>query len=413
MNTKMAAIEIVKTLNAAGYVAYFAGGWVRDLIMQHPSDDIDIATDASPEIILTLFPHTVKIGLAFGVVLVIMHGHPFEVASFRKDVQYEDGRRPTQIELSSAQEDALRRDFTINGLFYDPIKEEIYDYVNGISDIQKGIIRTIGDPHERFTEDRLRMIRAIRFASRFSFSIEQETQQAIKTHAPALFPSVAMERVWQEFHKMAKFPLFAQAVLKMHHLELLSVIFPALQSIQTPDLEKRVDAFHHFPKNTPPILYLMELFPNMPLEELLELCEYFRTSAHEGRIVEYAFKGRALLEQEQGVEDLEWVYFYANPFFQNCFEALIARYAEEEKRCFTERHFKRRERLLPHIQRVVERKPLVSAAILKEQGILPGKLMGELLREAERIAISQDLQEVGQVMKQLRHSALWPKADNR
>lgn len=150
---------IVLKLHRAGFIAYFAGGWVRDYVMDHPSEDIDIATDATPAQIMDLFPHTVLVGLAFGVVIVVSDGHQFEVATFRKDLHYADGRHPQGIEMSTPREDALRRDFTINGMFYDPIEELIHDFVHGQDDIRQGIIRTIGDPYERFFEDRLRMLR--------------------------------------------------------------------------------------------------------------------------------------------------------------------------------------------------------------------------------------------------------------
>ena len=174
------AKSIVAKLSRAGYTAYFAGGWVRDYVMGHPSEDIDIATNAAPAEIMDLFPHTILVGLAFGVVIVVIEGHQFEVATFRKDLQYIDGRHPQGIEMSTPREDALRRDFTINGMFYDPLEEVIHDFVHGQEDIRLGIIRTIGNPHERFFEDRLRMLRAFRFSSRFSFSIDPETQEAIQ-----------------------------------------------------------------------------------------------------------------------------------------------------------------------------------------------------------------------------------------
>src|SRR5262245_20723544 len=118
-------------------------------MLGHPSEDIDIATEASPEKIMDLFPRTILVGLAFGVVIVTTDGHQFEVATFRRDINYVDGRRPEQIELSTAREDALRRDFTINGMFYDPLEDVVHDFVHGYEDIKKGIIRTIGDPHQR------------------------------------------------------------------------------------------------------------------------------------------------------------------------------------------------------------------------------------------------------------------------
>jgi poly(A) polymerase len=143
------ARHIIDTLTKNGFIAYYAGGWVRDYLLQHPSDDIDIATSAPPETIQALFPHTVPIGLAFGIILVIIDSHEYEVATFRQDLDYQDGRRPSKIAFSSAEEDAKRRDFTINGMFYDPLTNTILDYVEGKQDLQKKIIRAIGNPHDR------------------------------------------------------------------------------------------------------------------------------------------------------------------------------------------------------------------------------------------------------------------------
>jgi len=201
MNKEALALSICQTLHEKGYIAYFAGGYVRDMILEIPSDDIDIATDASPDVIQSLFSRTIPLGIAFGIVVVILKKESFEVATFRKDLKYKDGRRPEEVAFCSPKEDADRRDFTINGLFYDPFKKEILDYVGGKEDIKEKIIRAIGDPFVRFEEDKLRLIRACRFAARFDFKIDSHTQQAMLAEAPSLFPSVSIERITQELKK--------------------------------------------------------------------------------------------------------------------------------------------------------------------------------------------------------------------
>lgn len=233
------AKQIVQTLVKAGFTTYFAGGWVRDYLMNHPSDDIDIATEAPVDVIQKIFPKTIPVGLAFGIVIVVVEGHQFEVATFRKEKAYVDGRRPTHVESATPEEDALRRDFTINGLFWDPLTKTLYDYVEGQKDLTLGIIRAIGDPHARFLEDRLRMIRAVRYSTRFNFTIEIETDQAIIAHAKSLFPSVAIERVWQEFHKIARFGKLDISFLELYRLGLLTTIFPELQKLKLQELEKK------------------------------------------------------------------------------------------------------------------------------------------------------------------------------
>lgn len=405
------AKEIVIQLASAGYTAYFAGGWVRDYLMDHPSADIDIATDASPQKILDLFPRTILVGLSFGVVIVQFEGHQFEVSTFRKDIEYLNGRKPERVELfSSAEEDASRRDFTINGLFYDPLEEKIYDFVHGIEDIQKKVIRTIGNPFERFIEDRLRMIRAIRFASRFDFFIDQETQEAIIENADTLFPAVAMERVWSEFCKMAHYPRFELALIEMHRLKLLPVVFPHLAGVHLKEIKHRVSIFSHFPHDTPTIVYLMELFPDSSLEEKKELCLYLKTSKKDIQLVEFLENAKQLFkhEKDNGVSDLEWVYFYAHPNQGLCLHIEAARYSEEERNLFLHRHQERKIRLQPHINRVATKQPLVRAKDLNSLGIPPGKTMGTLLKEAEKVAIFYNLQSTEEVLKQMKFLPAWP-----
>src|SRR5438067_2189759 len=173
------ATGIVRRLREAGHEAYFAGGCVRDQLLGREPLDFDVATSAPPEVVGSLFRRTVPVGAQFGVILVVEDGVPFAVATFRSDDAYVDGRRPTRVRFVSAREDAERRDFTINGLFLDPLEGEIVDFVGGQVDLRAGIIRAIGDAQARIAEDRLRMLRAVRFAARLGFTIEPATRAAI------------------------------------------------------------------------------------------------------------------------------------------------------------------------------------------------------------------------------------------
>jgi poly(A) polymerase len=195
------AIEIIKELRHHGHEAYLVGGCVRDMVMKIEPADYDIATSAHPEEIIQIFPRTRSIGVQFGVVLVIYRGHPFEVATFRSDEAYVDGRRPTGVVFTDAKQDVLRRDFTINGLLYDPISETVIDYVDGQSDIRARIVRAIGDPHARFEEDKLRILRAIRFGARLGYTIEQETWNAVQAMAPKIH-QVSGERIREELGRI-------------------------------------------------------------------------------------------------------------------------------------------------------------------------------------------------------------------
>jgi putative nucleotidyltransferase with HDIG domain len=196
------AKSIVERLRTSGYRAFFVGGCVRDTLMETPPKEYDIATDAKPEEIMGIFSNTVPIGASFGVVLVLEDNYKFEVATFRQDKSYSDGRHPDGvIYTSSEREDVIRRDFTINGILCDPIMEEAIDYVGGMEDIKEGTIRTIGSPYERFNEDKLRMMRAVRFGARFNYEIEGETLQAIKKLSPEI-SHVSAERIRDEIVKI-------------------------------------------------------------------------------------------------------------------------------------------------------------------------------------------------------------------
>lgn len=234
---KKIAIFIVRRLSEKGYQALFAGGYVRNMILGiENNDDIDIATNAKPSTIASLFKKVVGVGEHFGVMLVIKNKVPFEVATFRADKGISDGRHPLEVVFSDAETDAQRRDFTINGLFYDPFKKEVIDYVNGREDLQKGIIRTIGNPQLRFKEDYLRLLRAIRFAARFSFTIESATWKALKRNAENI-THVSQERIFQELNKMLTGPNPDKAFSLLEKSGLLRVILPevhALKGVEQP-----------------------------------------------------------------------------------------------------------------------------------------------------------------------------------
>src|ERR1700728_246359 len=174
------ALTIIERLRAAGFTAYLAGGCVRDQILGVTPKDYDIATDALPETVQTLFDRTVAVGARFGVIMVILGDHHFEVATFRADAEYLDGRRPSSVRFGTIAEDVQRRDFTIGGMYFDPATERIIDLVGGVRDLRAGIVRAIGKVDERFEEDHLRLLRAIRFAPRLGFTIEDATWNAIK-----------------------------------------------------------------------------------------------------------------------------------------------------------------------------------------------------------------------------------------
>src|SRR5580692_8603958 len=198
MTPRELADQICATLRRNGHQAYLVGGCVRDLILGREPADYDVATDARPERVQELFPRSLAVGARFGVILVVEEGVQVEVATFRSDVGYSDGRHPDHVVYAdSPQEDVQRRDFTINGLLMDPATGEVLDFVGGRADLQAGIVRAIGDPRLRFAEDKLRMLRAVRFAARFGFQIEPQTLAAAQELA-AQVTQVSPERIREE-----------------------------------------------------------------------------------------------------------------------------------------------------------------------------------------------------------------------
>ncbi|MBX9743698.1 MAG: CCA tRNA nucleotidyltransferase [Chlamydiales bacterium] len=392
---------IVNTLRKEGFIAYYAGGWVRDFLLQRESDDIDIATSAPPETIQSLFPHTVPIGLAFGIILVIVEDHQYEVATFRQDFDYQDGRRPAVIAFSTAEEDAKRRDFTINGMFYDPIEQKVLDFVGGQIDLQAKILRAIGNPHERIKEDRLRMIRAARLACRFHFTIDPATQEAIHAHAKELFPAVAVERIWQEFTKGLLFGSLVPMLLMLHDFGLLEIIFPSLQGVKKETIVNRLQPLNDFPKEAPLITQLLELFPNPSLENALALCQKFKLSKQDMQFVSFLFSMKQSVNApKEQVEPITWAYIYANPLCPICLQILAVH--QKEKEAFLQLHAEQKNSLKQAIERIQKATPLVTSHDLMRLGVEPGKKMGLLLKEAERLSINENIQDKEQVLRRLK-----------
>ncbi len=225
------AAEIVAILRRAGFAAYLVGGSIRDMLLGEAPKDYDVATSAKPEETERLFRgpryHTVDVGREFGTIMVVRQGLTYEVTTFRMEGRYEDGRRPAEVTFDGVdvREDVKRRDFTINGLLYDPMTEEVVDYVGGIEDLEQKHLRTIGDPQARFSEDRLRMLRAIRFVGRLKFAMEQATYEAIKAMAHRLV-EVSVERIQQELTRMLTGPYPALAVRLLEETGLFAQILP-------------------------------------------------------------------------------------------------------------------------------------------------------------------------------------------
>ena len=242
------ARAIAKRLGERGHVAYFAGGSVRDLVRGLAAKDFDIATDAIPDVVQNIFPHTYAVGAHFGVIVVVENGLNFEVATFRSDGAYLDHRHPIEVRFSSPEEDAKRRDFTINGMFFDPEKNEVIDFVGGRADIEKKIIRAIGNPAARFSEDRLRMLRAVRFATVFDYKIDNETWKALVENAASI-NEISAERIRDELVKIFLSPQRLRGWDLLDESGLMRVVLPEIEAmkgcLQPEQFHPEGDVFQH------------------------------------------------------------------------------------------------------------------------------------------------------------------------
>jgi len=247
---KQHALQVIQTLHQAGFLAFLVGGCVRDLLLNREPADYDVSTDATPDDVMRIFPKTYAVGAQFGVVLVAVgENETVEVATFRNDLGYSDGRHPDEVRFSKTpQEDVQRRDFTINGLLLDPLTDEVLDYVGGRKDLEQGIIRTIGDPEKRFGEDKLRMLRAVRFASRFGYILEMNTMTAIQKLAPQI-SRVSAERVRDELTKMLTEGKARLAFFMLYASRLLQQVLPEIAAMkgieQPPEFHPEGDVFIH------------------------------------------------------------------------------------------------------------------------------------------------------------------------
>lgn len=242
------ARAICARLRERGHVAYFAGGCVRDMVRGLVPKDFDIATDAPPETVQKIFSRTYAVGAHFGVIVVLESEFQFEVATFRSDDVYVDGRRPTAVHFSSPEEDAKRRDFTINGMFFDPEKNEVIDFVGGRADLDAKLVRAIGDPAHRFAEDRLRMLRAVRFATVLDYKIDKQTWGALVANAPSIM-EISAERIREELVRIFLSPNRVRGWDLLDESELMRAILPEIEPMkgcaQPEQFHPEGDVFRH------------------------------------------------------------------------------------------------------------------------------------------------------------------------
>lgn len=412
-STWEAARKVVATLQGAGFEAYFAGGAVRDHLLGLSAQDVDIATSAKPDEVQQLFKRVTDVqGKVFGVVRVIESDQVFEVATFRRDLDYRDGRRPEAVEFTTAEEDASRRDFTVNGLFLDPSSDKIIDFVGGREDLEKKILRAIGDPVARFREDHLRLFRAVRFAAQLGFEIEAPTWRAVCEHHQ-LGARLAPERVRDELVKCFTGPQPARAMDLLVDSGLLDHWIPEVSKMkgveQPPEFHPEGDVYTHVRmmvgmlENADPVLAFSVLLHDIAKPDTYSVDDTgrIRFTAHESVGAEMAevilrrlrfsnemidavkqcVAGHMKFKDAISMKKSTLKRFLAQPYFEqemelhridcSCCHADLSIYnfIREKQEEFAS------EPLRPE--------PLVTGKDLLEMGMKPGKAVGELLRQLE------------------------------
>lgn len=376
MSNQQAAIEIIRRLQQHGFQALLAGGCVRDMLLGRPAKDHDVATNALPADVIRLFRRTLKVGAKFGVVIVLTPGGQVEVATFRSEAGYEDGRHPTEVRFTTPAQDASRRDFTINGMFYDPLKEQVIDYVEGQADLARRIIRTIGDPQERFSEDYLRMLRAIRFSTQLGFAIEPATYEAIRRNA-AHIVRISGERIALELEGILVSPNRATGAAMLVETGLAQAVFPGLAGEQA---EQGIAVLGRLRKNVDFPLTLAAFFAGCPTDLALERCEILKLSNKQTKHIEFLLRHRSgLLDPGMSLAQLKK--FLAQPFFRDLYELerAIQRADARKEGLQALRRLRRRIRDLGDIE--VQPKPLLNGHDLMRLGATAGPSLGQLVEE--------------------------------
>jgi len=381
MANKQAAVDVIKRLQREGFQALLAGGCVRDMLLGRRPKDYDVATNARPEEVMALFPRTLEIGAKFGVVIVLARPKPVEVATFRSEAGYQDGRHPERVTFTNAAEDAGRRDFTINGMFYDPVKEEVLDFVEGQADLSRRIIRTIGAPDERFGEDYLRMLRAVRFATELDFPIEPKTFAAIQERAGRI-TAISGERIAVELETMLAHPNRGKGAVLFFESGLAEAIFLELATTRHP---RAIEVVGRLRKRVDFALALAALFADCEVEQALAQCEILKLSRDRMKHLRFLLSHRGdLLDDEMSLASLKK--HLAQPYFRDLYELERAtRKADDDKVALSSlARLHRRVRSLRGVD--VRPRPLLNGHDLIRLGATPGPQVGQL---AEELYIAQ------------------------
>jgi poly(A) polymerase len=376
MSLESCAKFIIETLKHHGYEAFYVGGCVRDQLLGVHFSDIDIATSAPSKIVQSLFKKTIPVGIKFGIIVVVEDGFNFEVATFRKDKDYIDGRHPEEVEIATLEEDVTRRDFTINGLYFDPLENKLYDFIEGKKDLNNKLIKAIGDPLKRFEEDHLRMIRACRYAACLNFFIEEKTKEAIIKMAPICHEGVSIERIIQELEKMHAKGCLHRGLKLMHELHVLKAIFPALSFDSDQALEAKFQKIGELKKDIPLIFPLFILFNLKTKSEIENLCNKFKLSNEALKLALSALEFKSY----RSLKNIDLARLFSLPYFEQLqnFEVLFV----EDKQAFLNFICEKQKQLKPVIHCFISKEPVVKAKDLESFNIPKGPIYKKLLDTA-------------------------------
>ena len=369
MTSKQAAIQIIRKLRKSGFEALLAGGCVRDMLCGNKPKDYDVVTSAKPAEVCRLFRRTIKVGAKFGVIIVLVDSHQVEVATFRAETGYSDGRRPDKVSFTSAKEDALRRDFTINGMFYDPLKKEVIDYVGGRGDLKKKTIRTIGKPAERFSEDYLRMLRAVRFSAQLDFKVEKNTLNAVKRYS-ANIVKISGERIAMELESLLAAFERKKGVKLLIETGLAKKIFPVFKSKSKTQFAGKI--FEFLPKQITFELAIAAFFAGCDTNSVMKNLEILKLSRNQLKYIKFLLEKRDYLLGDLSLAQLKMI--ISEPYFEDLYLLQKAIQKAEGKSLLALSAVRKRAKALAGKE--LRPKPLLNGYEIIQLGAKPGPQVG-------------------------------------
>jgi len=377
MTNKQAAIKVIKRLQRSGFQALLAGGCVRDMLLRRHAKDHDVATDAQPVDVIRLFKRTLKVGAKFGVVIVLIEDQQVEVATFRTETGYADGRHPGSIEFTTAAEDAGRRDFTINGMFYDPLEKQVIDYVDGQADLKSRIVRTIGRPADRFAEDYLRMLRAVRFSAQLGFAIESSTWSAVCGNAEKI-AKISGERIAMELEGILVHPNRAAGASMLIESGLAKVIFPGFAGEQA---KSAISVLSQMRRKVDFALAMACFFAGCETDFAVRSCQILKLSRSRNKHIKFLLANRGrLLNEQMSLAELKKL--LAQPYFWDLYElqrAIQKASGHGRKSIAALIALRNRINELGDIE--LQPEPLLNGHDLIRLGAVPGPVLGQLAEE--------------------------------